>query len=72
MVKGLDGKMYEEWLSSLGLLSLQRRGQGEASWQPTAPHKGRRGAGSDLCSLVTVTGTKRTAWSCIRDKQLGD
>jgi len=38
---------------------------GEASWWPTAPHKEQRGS-TELCSLVTATGLKGTARSCVR------
>ena len=30
-----------------------------------APHRERRG-GTELCSLVTVSGPEGTAWSCVR------
>ena len=56
MVKGLEGKMYEEQLRSLGLFSPssaeQAEGRPHGSLQ--LPHKGSRGAGAELCSLGTA------------------
>ena len=40
--------------------------RGEASWQPTAPHDGKWRGSTELCSLVTVTGLKWMAWSCVK------
>ena len=45
-------------------------------WSPSLaalqlPHGGNRRAGTDLFSLVTVTGPKGTAWSCIGEGQAG-
>ena len=44
MVKGLEGKLYEEWLRSLGLFSLEKsRPRGELIAVSNFLMKGRRG-----------------------------
>ncbi|KAJ7426600.1 hypothetical protein WISP_14508 [Willisornis vidua] len=54
MVKGLEGKLYEEQLRALGLFSLEKRRLRE---ELTEVHnilmRGRGGAGTDLFSVVT-------------------
>ena len=54
MVKGLEGRTYEEWLKSLGLFSLEkRRLRGDLTMVYSFIMKGSGGAGADLFSLVT-------------------
>lgn len=54
MVKGLEGKLCEEWLRALGLFSLgETEGRTPCSYGFLV--RGRGGAGNDLCSVVTVT-----------------
>ena len=52
MVKGVEGKMYEERLKSLGLFSLeQSRLRGDRIVASDFHPRGSSGAGADLCSL---------------------
>ena len=54
MVKGIEGKMCEEWLRSLGLFSLEkRRLRGDLIAAYNFLTMGSGGAGADLFSLVT-------------------
>ena len=54
MVKSLEGKTYEEWLTSLGLFSLEkRRLRGDLITAYSFLTKGSGRAGVDLFSLVT-------------------
>ena len=54
MVKGLEGKMYEKRLRSLGLFSLEkRRLRGDLIAAYSFLTRGSGGAGADLFSLVT-------------------
>ena len=54
LVKGLEGKLYEEWLKSLGWLSLgKRRLRGDLITVCSFFTRGGGGAGADLSSLVT-------------------
>ncbi|KAK4826420.1 hypothetical protein QYF61_008953 [Mycteria americana] len=58
MVKGLEGKTYEEQLRSLGLFSLEkRRLTGALIAVYTFLKAGSRGGGADLLSLVTSNRT---------------
>ena len=67
MMKGVEGKMYEEQLKSRGLFCLQQRRLREDLIVASDFHpRGSRGAGADLCSLGTATGPEETAWSCDR------
>lgn len=54
MVKALDGKMYEEWLRSLGLVSLEkRRLRVDLIVVFNSLIRRSRGAGTDPFTLVT-------------------
>ena len=54
--------MYEEWLRSLGLFSLEkRRLRGHLSALYSFLVRGRRGADTDPFSAVTVTGPEGMA-----------
>ena len=58
MVKGLEGKMYEEWQKALGLLSLQnRRLRGDLITVYRFLARGSGGAGTNLFSLITSNRT---------------
>ncbi|PKU33877.1 hypothetical protein llap_15818 [Limosa lapponica baueri] len=58
MVKGLEGKTYEERLRSLGLFSLEkRRLRGNLIIVYNFLKSASRGGGADLLSLVTIDRT---------------
>ena len=60
MVKGLEGKMYEDQLRSLGLFSLEkRRLWGDLMVACSFLVRGRKVTGVDLFSLVTSNRTHR-------------
>ena len=64
MVKGLEGKTYEERLRSLGLFSLEkRRLRGDLIAVYSFLMRGSGGAGTDLFSLVT---SKKTQGKCMK------
>lgn len=66
MVKGLEENMYEECLRSLGLFSPEKkRLRGVLMVAYSFFMRGLDGMGLNS-SLVTVTGHKETACSCIR------
>jgi len=52
MVKGLEDKVYEEWLRSLGLRSSEQRRMRGDLMVAVAPHRERRGS-AELCCLLT-------------------
>ena len=59
MVKGLEGKIYEEQLRSLGLFSLEkRRLRGDVIAAYSFLTRGSGGAGVNLFTLVTSTRTR--------------
>ena len=59
MVKGLEGKTYEEWLRALGLFSLEkRRLRRDLIAVYSFLARGGRGAGADLFSLITSDRTR--------------
>ncbi|GAB0177904.1 hypothetical protein GRJ2_000255700 [Grus japonensis] len=59
MVKGLEGKTYEERLKCLGLFSLEkRRLKGDLSAAYSFLTRGGEGAGADLLPLVTSDRTR--------------
>ncbi|GAB0203564.1 hypothetical protein GRJ2_002822000 [Grus japonensis] len=59
MVKGLEGKTYEERLQSLGLFSLEkRRLRGDLIAAYSFLTRGSKGAGADLLPLVTSDRTQ--------------
>ena len=53
MVKGLEGKMYEDQLRLLGLFRLEKRLRGDLIAVYSFLTRGSGGAGADLFSLVT-------------------
>ncbi|KAJ7421919.1 hypothetical protein BTVI_16008 [Pitangus sulphuratus] len=59
IVKGLEGKLYEEWLRSLGQFSLdKRRLRGDLIAVHNFLMRGREGTGTDLFSVVTSDRTQ--------------
>ncbi|KAJ7397258.1 hypothetical protein BTVI_136908 [Pitangus sulphuratus] len=59
LVKGLEEKPYEEWLRSLDLFSLKKRKQrGDLIAVYNCLMRGRRGAGTNLFSVVTSDRTQ--------------
>ena len=70
MERGQEEKMYGEQLRSLGLLSSEQRRLRGDFVVAAAAHREWRG-GAELCSLVIATGTEGTAWSCVRELQVG-
>ncbi|KAJ7423305.1 hypothetical protein BTVI_10311 [Pitangus sulphuratus] len=58
MVKSLEGKLYEEWLWSLGLFNLGKRLRGDLIAVYNFLVRGRGGAGTDLFSVVTSDRTQ--------------
>jgi len=64
--KGLEGKMDEELLRSLGLPSPeQKEAYGRSHGGPQLLTREWRGS-TKLCFLVTVTGLDGTVYSCVR------
>lgn len=64
--KGLEEKLCEDRLRSLGLFRLE-----ETAGSPHCSHnflwgEGRGGTGTDLCSVLTVTAPQGMAWSWVR------
>lgn len=58
MVKGMEGKSYEEWLKPLGLLSLEKgRLKGDLITVCNLLVRGRGGTDNDLFSVVTSDST---------------
>jgi len=57
VVKGLEAKMCEEQLRSLGAFSPEQSSWGEASWQHATPHSERRDS-AELCSLWNWQGPR--------------
>jgi len=62
MVKGLEGKGYEEQLRDLGLFCPEK-GRSGRSHGPTATHRVQRGS-TKLCSVVTATGQRDCVELC--------
>ena len=60
MVQGPEGKLCEEGLRALGLFSLEET-EGRAHCRYSFLVRGRGAAGTDLCSVVTVTGPEGRA-----------
>jgi len=66
IVKDLVGKVYEEWLGSLGLFSPEQRRLSRDSIAAYRSSQGEWKGSAELCSLVTVMGPEGTARSCVR------
>uniref|UniRef100_A0A8B9CM06 Reverse transcriptase domain-containing protein n=1 Tax=Anser brachyrhynchus TaxID=132585 RepID=A0A8B9CM06_9AVES len=66
MVKGLEGKMYDEQLRSLGLFSLEKRLRGHLIAVYSFLTRGSGGEGTNLFSLVT---SNRTQGNCVKLRQ---
>ncbi|KAJ7413168.1 hypothetical protein WISP_92722 [Willisornis vidua] len=58
MMKGLDGKPYEEWLRSLGVFSLERSLKGDIITVYNILMRRSGGANADLFTLVTSERTQ--------------
>uniref|UniRef100_A0A8B9I876 Reverse transcriptase domain-containing protein n=1 Tax=Anser brachyrhynchus TaxID=132585 RepID=A0A8B9I876_9AVES len=72
MVKGLEGKTYEEWLRSLGLFSLEkRRLRGDIITAYSFLMRDSGGAGTDLFSLVASDSTQWNGVKLRREVQAG-
>lgn len=68
IIKGLEVKMYEEWLRLLGLFNLEETdGRPHGSLQLL---QGMEGSSTYLCPLVTDKGPEGVAWNCIREGQI--
>lgn len=66
MVESPESKMHEEQLRSLGLFSVEKKRLSGNLITAYSSLQGKKKGSADLCFLLTDTGSKGTAWSCIR------
>lgn len=66
MVKCPEENTYKEQLKLLGLFASEKRLRGDGHDNLELSHKESKGPGTDVFSLVTVTGPKGMAQNCDR------